>query len=63
MASAVASATTPRIVAVVTGANKGIGFEIARVLGKMSHLHVIATSRNCERGEMACEELRRHGTF
>ena len=30
----------------VTGANQGIGFEIARILANENHTHVILTSRN-----------------
>ena len=43
-------------IAVVTGANKGIGFEIARQLGREG-LHVIATSRDEGRGREAITKL------
>lgn len=43
-------------VAVVTGANKGIGFEIARALGKQG-LHVVVTSRDEGRGRAAIDKL------
>jgi carbonyl reductase 1 len=39
--------------AVVTGANQGIGYEIARALGGVPGIHVIATSRDAGRGAAA----------
>jgi NAD(P)-dependent dehydrogenase (short-subunit alcohol dehydrogenase family) len=39
-------------VGLVTGANRGIGFEIARQLGAKD-IHVILGSRDLERGELA----------
>jgi len=48
-------------IAVVTGGNKGIGFEIARKLGKNPNTLCILTSRNEELGERACEELLKDG--
>jgi len=45
-------------VAVVTGASRGIGKEIARALLER-RAHVIALSRNTERGQAAVEQLRR----
>uniref|UniRef100_A0A7N0UIJ3 (+)-neomenthol dehydrogenase n=1 Tax=Kalanchoe fedtschenkoi TaxID=63787 RepID=A0A7N0UIJ3_KALFE len=47
-------------VAVVTGANKGIGYAIVRRLAELG-LTVILTARNAERGEMAVECLRNSG--
>ena len=41
----------------VTGANKGIGFEICRQLGNLD-FHVILSARNNERGTAAANKLR-----
>ncbi len=46
--------------ALITGANKGIGREIARQLGKMKHT-VWLGARDVERGEKAAAELRAEG--
>ncbi len=43
--------------ALVTGANKGIGFEVARQLGQQGHL-VLLGARDPARGEQAAETLR-----
>lgn len=47
-------------IALVTGANKGIGFEIARVLAK-SGMDVILGARNRERGLKAVSDLKKEG--
>lgn len=47
-------------VALITGANKGIGFAIARQLGERDHA-VIVGCRDLERGEQAAIELRGAG--
>ncbi|KAJ8707332.1 hypothetical protein PYW08_010584 [Mythimna loreyi] len=48
-------------VAVVTGANKGIGFAIVRGLCKRFDGDVYLTSRNIERGKKAIEDLEKEG--
>lgn len=48
-------------VALVTGANKGIGLEIARQLGGLGH-SVLVGSRDASRGASAVEELRAEGS-
>jgi NAD(P)-dependent dehydrogenase (short-subunit alcohol dehydrogenase family) len=47
-------------VAVVTGANRGLGLETARQLAKRD-IRVIITSRNAGKGEMALEKLLAEG--
>jgi NAD(P)-dependent dehydrogenase (short-subunit alcohol dehydrogenase family) len=47
-------------IALVTGANKGIGFAIARQLGKLGYL-VLVGSRDTKRGQAATDELRAQG--
>ena len=46
-----------RRVAVVTGANRGIGYEICRKLGQLE-IHVVLTSRDAAKGKAACQSLR-----
>mmetsp|Transcript_29122 Transcript_29122/g.68134 ORF Transcript_29122/g.68134 Transcript_29122/m.68134 type:complete len:268 (+) Transcript_29122:202-1005(+) len=48
-------------IAVVTGANKGIGKEVARILGKTAGVHTIMACRNPSLGQAALEELKRDG--
>lgn len=50
---------TPTI-ALVTGANKGIGFEVARQLGQHGHI-VLIGARDTARGEQAAATLRGEG--
>lgn len=49
-----------RKVALITGANKGIGFHVARKLGATG-VHVLIGSRDRERGEAAVATLRSEG--
>jgi NAD(P)-dependent dehydrogenase (short-subunit alcohol dehydrogenase family) len=49
-----------RRVALVTGANRGIGLETCRQLGRRG-LHVILTARKSEAGEKSAETLRAEG--
>lgn len=51
----------PRRVAVVTGANRGIGLEICRQLSRRDELRVVLTSRNESKGRAAVEALRAEG--
>jgi NAD(P)-dependent dehydrogenase (short-subunit alcohol dehydrogenase family) len=45
-------------VAVVTGGNRGIGFEICRQLGKVGGVHVVLAARDASKGEAAAQKLR-----
>ena len=47
-------------VAVVTGGNRGIGFEICRQLAQHG-IHVVLTSRDAAKGKVACAALRDAG--
>lgn len=51
---------TPTRVALITGANKGIGFAVARGLGGLGY-EVLVGARNAERGQAATHALRREG--
>jgi NAD(P)-dependent dehydrogenase (short-subunit alcohol dehydrogenase family) len=50
-----------RRVAVVTGANRGIGLEICRQLAKRGDIHVILTSRDEGKGKSAATKLAASG--
>jgi NAD(P)-dependent dehydrogenase (short-subunit alcohol dehydrogenase family) len=47
-------------IALITGGNKGIGFEIARQLGKRGN-HILIGARNSDRGDAAAAALRNEG--
>jgi NAD(P)-dependent dehydrogenase (short-subunit alcohol dehydrogenase family) len=51
---------TEKTVALITGANKGLGLEVARQLGKQG-LVVVLGSRNEAKGATAAAELRKQG--
>ena len=57
MANAKANATK---VALITGANKGLGLEMARQLGRAG-VTVVLAARDHQKGEAAAEVLRREG--
>ncbi len=48
-------------IALITGANKGIGYELARQLGNEG-ITVLIAARNAELGEAAAEKLKADGT-
>ena len=49
--------TDPRRVAIVTGANRGIGVEICRQLARRDELRVVLTSRDESKGRAAVRTL------
>jgi NAD(P)-dependent dehydrogenase (short-subunit alcohol dehydrogenase family) len=48
-------------VAVVTGGNRGIGYESCRQLAQRGSIQVILTSRDAGKGQLAAQELSRNG--
>lgn len=52
--------TNPKKIALITGANKGIGLETARQLGKQG-ITVLLGARDLKKGEAAASELRAEG--
>lgn len=53
--------STDKRIAVVTGANRGIGKEICRQLAEFPDIHVILTARSQEKGQSAVDELKKEG--
>ncbi len=51
----------PDKIALITGANKGIGFETARQLGKSGGVHVLLASRDQAKGIAAAKRLQEEG--
>jgi NAD(P)-dependent dehydrogenase (short-subunit alcohol dehydrogenase family) len=47
-------------VAIITGADRGIGFEVSRELGALG-FKIVLTSPDRARGELAAAKLRREG--
>ena len=50
----------PKKIAVVSGANRGIGFEVCKQLAGRE-FKVVLTARNSAKGKAACEQLRKQG--
>jgi carbonyl reductase 1 len=55
------AATSSKLIAVVTGANKGIGLEVAKQLSSSGKIKTILACRNAELGEAATRELITNG--
>ncbi|KAJ7118914.1 hypothetical protein C8R44DRAFT_789604 [Mycena epipterygia] len=53
------SSISPTRIVLITGANKGIGFEIAKQLAQQGGYHILLGSRDAERGESAAETLQK----
>src|SRR5688572_2980806 len=52
---------TDKRVAIVSGANRGIGLEICRQLGKRGDIHVVLTARDDGKGRAAARRLATDG--
>ncbi|KAM0247765.1 hypothetical protein ACHAQJ_009698 [Trichoderma viride] len=55
------SASTSSKVVLITGANQGIGFEIAKSLSSKPGYHVLVGSRDTQRGIDAANQLHEQG--
>lgn len=49
--------TTGKLVALVTGANQGIGYQVARKLAATGKHHVLLGSRDLSKGQKAVEAI------
>ena len=59
--STAATAAADKRVALVTGANKGIGLEVARQLGRDHGMSVLIGARDESRGREAADQLQAQG--
>ena len=48
-------------ISLVTGANRGIGFEVCKQFAQLSNMTVILTARNFEKGQSAAKQLKDKG--
>lgn len=48
-------------IALVTGANRGIGFEVCRQIAELSNITVILTARDFEKGQTVTKQLKDKG--
>lgn len=55
------SASVATKIALITGANQGIGFEIAKSLSAKGGYHVLMGSRDAQRGATAAKQLQDQG--
>lgn len=55
------SASFSSKVVLITGANQGIGFEIAKALSTKSDYHILIGSRDTQRGIDAAQKLQEQG--
>ena len=48
-------------ISLVTGANRGIGFEVCKQFAQLSNMTVILTARDFEKGQSATKQLKDKG--